>query len=83
VLPLREGVRLGLWARRGVEPAVEASAGGSEVDFIVPDATALNAKHAQWKARGLRIAQEPTRMDFGLTFVALDPDGHRLRVFAR
>jgi hypothetical protein len=24
----------------------------------------------------------PTKMDFGTTFVALDPDGHRLRVFA-
>ncbi len=30
----------------------------------------------------LPIAQPPTAMDFGLTFVALDPDGHRLRVFA-
>jgi hypothetical protein len=30
----------------------------------------------------LKIAQAPTAMDFGMTFVALDPDGHRLRVFA-
>jgi predicted enzyme related to lactoylglutathione lyase len=28
------------------------------------------------------VAQPPTRMDFGFTFLALDPDGHRLRVFA-
>jgi hypothetical protein len=28
------------------------------------------------------MAQTPTEMDFGTTFVALDPDGHRLRVFA-
>jgi catechol 2,3-dioxygenase-like lactoylglutathione lyase family enzyme len=26
--------------------------------------------------------QSPTELDFGRTFVALDPDGHRLRVFA-
>ena len=26
--------------------------------------------------------QAPTDLDFGRTFVALDPDGHRLRVFA-
>jgi hypothetical protein len=26
--------------------------------------------------------QPPTDMDFGRTFVALDPDGDRLRVFA-
>ena len=30
---------------------------------------------------GLRIIQEPTKMDFGFTFTAADPDGHRLRVF--
>jgi hypothetical protein len=28
------------------------------------------------------IIQEPTDMDFGRTFVGLDPDGHRVRVFA-
>jgi predicted enzyme related to lactoylglutathione lyase len=48
----------------------------------VPDATAVEATHADWSKRGLTIAQPPTRMDFGHTFVALDPDGHRLRVFA-
>jgi len=35
----------------------------------------------QWIAF-LPIAQPLTQMDFGYTFVALDPDGHRLRVFA-
>jgi predicted enzyme related to lactoylglutathione lyase len=38
--------------------------------------------HAEWKRRGLTIVQAPTRLDFGTTFVAVDPDGHRLRVFA-
>ena len=38
--------------------------------------------HEAWSQRGLRIAQAPVGMDFGHTFVALDPDGHRLRVFA-
>jgi hypothetical protein len=36
---------------------------------------------ADWKKRGLNILQEPVQMDFGTTFVATDPDGHRLRVF--
>jgi predicted enzyme related to lactoylglutathione lyase len=31
---------------------------------------------------GVAIAQKPVEMDFGYTFTALDPDGHRLRVFA-
>ena len=42
---------------------------------------AVDATHADWKERGLPILQSPTEMDFGRTFVAGDPDGHRLRVF--
>ena len=36
---------------------------------------------ARWQAFGAEIAQPPMQMDFGFTAVALDPDGHRLRVF--
>ena len=50
--------------------------------FTVDDADAVRARHAEWTGRGLTIAQPPTELDFGHTFVALDPDGHRLRVFA-
>jgi hypothetical protein len=28
------------------------------------------------------VLQRPVDLDFGRTFVVLDPDGHRLRVFA-
>ncbi|HVW91717.1 MAG TPA: drug:proton antiporter, partial [Devosia sp.] len=35
-----------------------------------------------WKGLDLVMLQEPTEMDFGFTFTAADPDGHRLRVFA-
>jgi predicted enzyme related to lactoylglutathione lyase len=78
---LDSGVVLGLWSRQGVAPAAGAP-GGSEIAFAAPDAQAVDARHGEWKRRGLAIAQEPTDMDFGRTFVALDPDGHRLRVFA-
>jgi predicted enzyme related to lactoylglutathione lyase len=81
MLPLRTDVMLGLWRRQGVEPAA-TPAGGSEIAFAVADADAVRATHETWKGRGLTIAQAPTAMDFGHTFVALDPDGHRLRVFA-
>ena len=56
--------------------------GGGELVFIVENSTAVNATHADWSARGLVMAQAPVDMDFGRTFVALDPDGHRLRVCA-
>jgi catechol 2,3-dioxygenase-like lactoylglutathione lyase family enzyme len=79
---MESGVMLGLWRRHAVAPPAAASMGGGEIAFTVGDAAAVQAVHADWRGRGLRIAQPPTPMDFGHTFVALDPDGHRLRVFA-
>ena len=81
MLPLSDGVMLGLWSRKTVEPAAVAPAGGSEVAFTVDNAAAVKATFTDWKRRGLNIIQEPVQMDFGYTFVAADPDGHRLRVF--
>jgi predicted enzyme related to lactoylglutathione lyase len=80
MLPLREGVMLGLWSRRTVEPVPAAVPGASEIAFTVADADAVAAVHDEWTKRGITILQPPTRMDFGHTFVARDPDGHRLRV---
>jgi catechol 2,3-dioxygenase-like lactoylglutathione lyase family enzyme len=75
------GPMLGLWSRRTVEPAAVAGGGGAELAVAVADA-AVDATFADWTGRGMTIVQRPTTMDFGRTFVALDPDGHRLRVFA-
>lgn len=79
---LESGVMLGLWSRHTVEPAAQAAGGGAELAFTVADDGQVDALFEDWGRRGLAVAQAPTRMDFGYTFVALDPDGHRLRVFA-
>ena len=79
---LESGVMLGLWSRRTVAPAATASPGAGELAFALSDNAAVDRTFAAWRARGLSIAQDPTDLDFGHTFVALDPDGHRLRVFA-
>jgi catechol 2,3-dioxygenase-like lactoylglutathione lyase family enzyme len=79
---LQSGVMLGLWSRHTAEPKPSAAGGGSELAFSVADDDAVRSTYAAWRERGLKIAQEPIAMDFGYTFVALDPDGHRLRVFA-
>jgi catechol 2,3-dioxygenase-like lactoylglutathione lyase family enzyme len=83
MLPLSEGVMLGLWLQKNVEPKAALAGGGGEVAFTVGDDKTVDAMHKDWKKRGIEIQQPPTRMDFGYTFVAADPDGHRLRVFAR
>ena len=81
MLPAAPGLMLGLWRRDGVKPAA-TSAGGAEIAFPAENPGEVDATFADWRARGVEIAQTPTRMDFGYTFVGLDPDGHRLRVFA-
>ncbi len=76
------GYKLGLWSKHTVEPAATLSGGGGELGFPVTDVSDVDVLHAAWREEGLTIAQPPTQMDFGYTFVALDPDGHRLRVYA-
>ncbi|MFD9900725.1 VOC family protein [Mesorhizobium sp. NPDC059025] len=78
---LDNGFKLGLWSRHTAEPAVRVAGGGSEIVFQCETPEAVDATHANWVGRGLSILQQPTEMDFGRTFVALDPDQHRLRVY--
>ena len=79
---LESGVMLGLWSKHIVEPAAMATGGGGELAFSVASNDVVNSMYVDWISRGLVIAQALTHMDFGYTFVAVDPDGHRLRVFA-
>src|SRR5215470_17571167 len=76
------GLMLGLWSRDTVEPNAAAAPGAGEVAFSVAGDDVVRALHAEWAKRGIKVIQPPTQMDFGFTFTALDPDGHRLRVFA-
>jgi catechol 2,3-dioxygenase-like lactoylglutathione lyase family enzyme len=78
---LDDGLKLGLWKRETVEPLPEASAGAGELGFAETSDAAVDERFAEWTGQGMVIAQKPTRMSFGYTFVALDPDGHRLRVY--
>jgi predicted enzyme related to lactoylglutathione lyase len=76
------GITLGLWARHDVQPKPLAVAGSSELGFPLPTKDDVNALAADWQKKGVEIVQRPMQMDFGWTFTAVDPDGHRLRVFA-
>jgi predicted enzyme related to lactoylglutathione lyase len=80
MIPAASGVMLGLWRRDGVAPPAGAP-GGSEIAIMVESEADVAVTIARWRAFGGEIAQPPMQMDFGFTAVALDPDGHRLRVF--
>ncbi|WP_368161104.1 VOC family protein [Aeromonas sp. R5-3] len=75
------GARLALWSSATVEPAVTQMAGAIELAFALPDDDAVDRLSAEWLARGLTLIQAPTKMEFGYTCMALDPDGHRLRLY--
>ncbi|MCW8400059.1 drug:proton antiporter [Legionella sp. PATHC038] len=79
---LKAGMRLGLWSKHIVEPHVTLFGGGNELSLQVHDDCAIDALYSLWKKQGIQIAQTPTMMDFGYTFVALDPDNHRIRIFS-
>lgn len=75
---LPNGVMLGLWSKYTAEPRVEASAGAMDICFAADD---VDAMFEAWGKKHVTMAQKPTDMDFGRTFVALDPDGHRIRIY--
>lgn len=75
---LKNGVMLGLWSKHTAEPRVEAPAGALEICFPTENVDAL---YEEWGKKQVIVAQKPTDMDFGRTFVVLDPDGHRIRAY--
>ncbi|WP_191485768.1 VOC family protein [Pseudomonas sp. FEN] len=79
---LDSGCKLGLWSKHSVEPRVADIGVAGEIAFSVAENALVDSTYQAWVAKGLSIIQTPVAMDFGYTFVALDPDGHRLRVFA-
>jgi predicted enzyme related to lactoylglutathione lyase len=75
---LKNGVMLGLWSKYTAEPRVEAPPGAMEICFPTDD---VDEFYKAWEKKHLVVAQKPTDMDFGRTFVVLDPDGHRIRIY--
>lgn len=73
------GMMLALWSRHTVMPAATGT-GGGELMFPCRDVAALAALHADWAARGIAMLHPPVHAEFGDSFTAVDPDGHRLRV---
>lgn len=79
VLPT--GLKLGLWLKDEMEPPT-GTPDGIDLSFAESDREAVGATFDRWEKLGLEIIQPPVDMDFGFTFTARDPDGHRLRVFS-
>lgn len=79
---LGDDVTLGLQSAQGIDPKPQPSFGGFELSLSDVSREEVDQVYSLWKEKGILIVLEPTDLDFGYTFVATDPDGHRLRVCA-
>lgn len=78
---LATGMGLALKAKHSVEPPA-CENGNCELAFVVSNKNKVDELFLEWQKKEMRVAQIPTDLPFGYTFVALDPDGHRLRVIS-
>ena len=79
VFPLDNGWTLGILRRETVQPE-PAPAGGVELILERPNRESVDQVAATWRKDNVSIILEPTEAPFGYSFIAADPDGHRLRV---
>lgn len=82
VFALSDDFILGLQAKSGIDPKPQSQFGGFEVCMSDVSKQDVDDIYHQWCKLGVDIVMKPTDLDFGYTFVAVDPDGHRLRVCA-
>lgn len=74
------GLNLGLWSTTASDFISCGVGSRTELSFMVKDIQEVDVLYQQWSESGVQIEQEPKNAVFGKTFVALDPDGHRIRV---
>ena len=80
VFALTNEVTIGLQTRDQIEPAATGMPGSVELSMSYATHDDVDQLYHDWTTLGFPIALEPTTLAFGYTFVATDPDGHRLRV---
>lgn len=73
---------LGIQSRAGIDPKPQPHFGGFEICQSDVSRNDVDLMYQEWKTLGIEFELEPTDLEFGYTFVAIDPDGHRLRVCA-
>ena len=74
------GFNFSLWSTQAQNFVSGGSGHRCELAFMVPNEDEVGALRNAWKELGVQIEQDLHEAVFGLTFVALDPDGHRIRV---
>ena len=76
---LSNGMGLGLKTKHSVEPPTNEN-GSGELAFTLDNNREVDELFVEWQGKEISMAQSPTVVPYGYTFLALDPDGNRLRV---
>jgi hypothetical protein len=76
----RNGLTFSLWSLHATSFVSSGTGHRSELSFMVEDERMVRELRKQWEDLAVVIEQDLQEAVFGLTFVALDPDGHRIRV---
>lgn len=74
------GFTFSLWSTQAKDFVSSGKGHRAELAFLVKDDDAVRELRDAWGKIGVTIEQDLHEAVFGLTFVALDPDGHRIRV---
>lgn len=74
------GLMFSLWSMKAENFVSSGTGHRFELSFMVKNEDIVRELRKEWGALGVRIEQDLHEAVFGLTFVALDPDGHRIRV---
>lgn len=74
------GLTFSLWSTQAPNFISGGTGHNCELSFMVNDEETVRELHKRWVKFGVAIEQDLHEAVFGLTFVALDPDGHRIRV---
>ncbi|CAH1603207.1 glyoxalase [Vibrio jasicida] len=80
-LDFANNVKVTLKQSNELTPTSDVRGGGTELSMPMLDKDTFEKLFADWKAKGIEFAQEIEASVFGFNFVAVDPDGHRIRIF--
>lgn len=74
--------KVALWKRDNAVPAASLTGGGGEINITATSRHEVDDLFSAWTKNKVAFLQTPDDVEFiGYTFVAADPDGHRIRVF--
>ncbi|EHL29761.1 VOC family protein [Legionella drancourtii] len=77
---LSNGMNFALKVKHMIETPSEGKNGNNELAFTLDNNQKVDELFTEWQDKEINIILPPSIVPYGYTFVALDPDGNRLRV---